>query len=290
MRMPPHIILALTVLLVCSRVSWAEALYRSTDLVETIETQELTAERIAIDPARKHQLLFLAKTTGEHTLEANVRIRLTNHPSISRLRLAFLDQDNQPLSAGRIELRVLSSEWYRYSQAFYPPADARALRLVLLPGGEATLSVKELVLTTELAVDEAKTLNPNPVFEYGDLNGYGYQCGNGGRFYTRPDGTTIWKSGFCGVSPQFRVEDNAWYSIVCVGKPYRDRKAAIFLQCFEAGARRPFKSMRVAVSEAGESTDLLIPEGTESVSLLCYFILFEKIAITQRPNPILTEE
>lgn len=239
----------------------------------------LTETALAVCPAQKFRIAFTAHTTGRHTLEHNPRIRIVNPRGIAcAVRLRFLDADGERLE--QVDLPVLSKHPRDYVRVGYPPARATHLELHLLPAGQATLTVAALTVAANPGGIEADVLNPHPTFAYGDLNPYGFRSGYGGGFYQRPDGVTVWKTGFTGTTPAFPVDGGQFYDFYLRGIPYWGRGSYFVLQCFNAEDRRPFHTVRVGFSETGETTRLRLPETTGRVNLLCYHVILEAFKVT----------
>ena len=60
----------------------------------------------------------------------------------------------------------------------------------------------------------------------------------------------------------------------------RNFKYVNYLDCYDGKGSRPVKSMRLAMSDAGETTELLIPAGVVSAQLRCYCIILEEFRVT----------
>ncbi len=88
------------------------------------------------------------------------------------------------------------------------------MHLRLMPGkGGATIACQAVDLLSDPDGEEVACINVHPRFAYGDLNFYGHRPGAGGAFLTRPDGVTIWNSGFIGFTPAFPVKGGAYYTL-----------------------------------------------------------------------------
>ena len=231
--------------------------------------------------------MFSGRTSSRHTIEAYERIRILNpRYAASRLRLAFYDDKGEALAGGVVDVFILTQAFHEYVRIFYPPPKAGAFRVFVRPAKDADVAIRELRVSTDVQGPERESINPHPTFEYGDLNTHGCQSGYGGRFYTRPDGKTVWKTGFLGYSPSFPVEANRFYEFYCRGKKYRGRKSYVLLDCHNGQDRRPVKSMRLEMSDTGETTEVKIPAGTVSGRLRCYCVILEvhRAARSKRPE------
>ncbi len=248
--------------------------------IRTNQPARVTTAAIPIQPGKKYQLSFAARADNDiYSVEANPRIReVSLDDRASRLRLEFLGADATP--AGVLDVPVISRADQHYVRVFYPPAEARSVQIVIRPGKASDFACKEVCLSTDPSGNEAGVVNVHPSFDHGDLNGYGYDAGYGGRMVTRPDGKTVWNSGFLGQSPQFPVKGGAMYTIVCRGKTY-ERKGEVLLDCYTNRAARPIKSMRVAIGDKGESTTLMVPADAVSARLRCYYVIMEEVRVAE---------
>jgi hypothetical protein len=247
--------------------------------IETNKIMELTKTAIPVEVGEKYKISFVARAGGKYVIEENERIRIMNLKYMaSRARIAFYDEQGKAFNYR--DVFIVSQEFHDYVQVFYPPAKAKTVKISLLPGKESNILLKKISLSTDVGERERESINPHPTFDYGDLNFYGCDSGFGGQFYTRPDGKTVWKTGFLGYSSFFPVKGDAFYDFYCRGIKYRDRKSYILLECFKVEENKPFKSMQVAISEKGEVTKLKMPPGTVYARLCCYCVIIEEFKVT----------
>lgn len=264
-----------------SNAVMAKTLFQNNENVTAEKTTTLTKTAIPVNPGQKYQISFSAGTTGDHVLEENERIRIMNHRgAASSLRIQFLDAENGTLNYG--DIYVLTRNPRKYVRVFYPPTNAASMTLAAIPAKNTTLTVEKLDVSTDLTGAEGECLNPHPTFENGDVDTYGCRPGYGGRFYQRPDGTTVFKTGFLGYTPSFPVKGNTYYTVCCRGVKHRGRGSWIVLECYDGKNRRPIKEMRVNVSEKGEITKLLVPDGTVKANLRCYYVILEELRISEK--------
>ena len=262
-------------------VATGKDLFKKDEPVETNKTMELTKSAIQLESGKKYELSFLARTNGKYTIEENERIRLMNLGEISsRVCIKFYDAKGKELKKTDIDLPVITQKFLNYVRVFYPPPASKALKIFLLPAKEADIAVKRINISTDLKGREAECINIHPAFEYGDLNFYGYSSGYGGGFYTRPDGKTVWNSGFTGTTPAFPVKGDVSYDFCCRGKK-SEPKSFIYLQCYNAEGGKPFKTMKYGVSEKGDIEKINMPAGTVSVQLTCYYVIIEEFKVTE---------
>lgn len=272
------ILLCLPIILSAS----VKELFKEENSVETMKNIELTKSPIPIDPAKKYQISFSARTNSEYTLEKNERIRIMDLRRIaSRLRLEFYDEKGGKFPYNYIDIFVLTNNYHRYVRVFYPPTKAKTSKIFLQPAKNSGITVKKVSVITDLEGKENECLNLHPTFDYGDLNTYGCRLGYGGRFYARPDGKTVWKTGFLGYTPAFPLKENTFYDFYCIGKKYKGRKSYMLLDCYNGKDKRPFKSMRVNLNEKGEITKLKMPSGTVYGILRCYCVILEEFKVTE---------
>lgn len=250
--------------------------------MENIEkVTEVTATPIPIDPAKKYKIQFNGSTNGEYTIEENERIRIMNKRyKANRLRCIFYDKAGKKFSKNYFDIMVLSNKPHEYVRVFYPPAKAASLRIFLNPVKGTKITLAGITLKTDLEGIENKCLNTQPTFDYGDLNTYGYRCGGGGGFYTRPDGKTVWNTGFIGWSPFFPVQGKKYYKFFCRGKKSIG-KGWIWIDFYNKDGKK-IKHARIEFNEKGAETILKTPKGTASANLQCYYVIIEKFTVTEK--------
>lgn len=239
----------------------------------------LMATPIPVNPDEKYKIEFTASTTGEHTLEKKEIIRIMGHRyDGNRVRLTFYDKDGKKFHKNLIDIMILSNKKHHYERVFYPPRQAASLQINLRCLKGTNASVEKMTLWTDLEGNEAKFLNPHTTFEHGDLNTYGFSCGGGGRFYTRPDGKTVWKTGFIGWSPFFPVQGGKYYKFFCKGVKYR--RGWIWINFYNKDGEK-IKNARVEINEKGAETILKMPKGTARAKLQCYYVIIEEFKVTE---------
>lgn len=271
--------IVLSVSLLCFSVEGKDIFWKDS-VSEANKWVELTENGVPVKAGIKHEISFRGSTDGKYTVEENARIRLMNlKGTASSVRVRFYDGQGNEVK-GYIDVPVITHEPADCVRAFYPPLQSKTLKVFLLPSKGAKLSVSKLSVRTDLDGKEGECINIHPVFECGDLNFYGYDPGYGGGFYTRPDGRTVWNSGFIGSSPSFPVKEGVSYDFYCRGKN-GDRKASMLLNCYNADGGRPFKQISLGFSEKGKTGTFPMPAGTVSANLTCYYVIIEEFRVTE---------
>jgi hypothetical protein len=59
------------------------------------------------------------------------------------------------------------------------------------------------------------------------------------------------------------------------------RKSSMMIQCFKAQEVKPMKSMRVKISESGETTRLLLPPEAVRADFLFYYVILEELSVME---------
>jgi hypothetical protein len=258
-----------------------KALFTHEGLVETNRPPGLIQSGIPIEAGKKIELSFLGRTAGKHTIEENERIRLMDLRGVAaRIRIRFQDETGNELKKTDIDVPVLSQAFTNYVRVFYPPPKARTLSLALLSGESAMAAVKTISISTDLTGQEAACVNVHPTFEFGDLNAYGYRSGYGGGLYTRPDGKTVWNSGFTGTTPPVPVIAGRVYDFYCRGKN-GEPKSFIYMQFFNAEADKPFRTIKYESWNKGDAAKIKMPAGAVSVQLTGYYVILEEFRVTE---------
>lgn len=230
-------------------------------------------ESFSISPGKKLEVHFMANTTGKYTVEKDARIRIQKlRNTSSSVNLQFFDKDDQQVE--EMTLPVMTQTSMLHVRVLYPPAAAKTMRILLVPETDATLTVEDLHVSEEVHEVEAECVNLHPVFLYGDLNPYGYHSGYGGGFYKRPDGVTVWNTGFTGNSPSFPVAGGKKYSISIRGIGYAGKKSRLLLKLFKTGEKKAFHE--IALKFNGESAVLQLPEEATQARLLGYDVILEE--------------
>lgn len=248
----------------------------------TVEKQTPWQEAaIPVLPGRKLEVRFAAKATGACTLENDTALRIRfPRDAASSVNLRFLDEAGQ--KAGDVSLPVFTRALREYARTLYVPTGAQSLQVILAPAREASLTVENLRATQELKGDEAECINPHPVFRHGDLNPYGFRSGYGGGFYQRPDGVTVWNTGFTGTSPDFPMAGGQNYTVSCVGTGYSGKKSRLVLLLFKKGEDRPFH--QVPLNFTGKAQSIHLPQETVRAELLGYDVILESWKIIPAPK------
>lgn len=252
-----------------------DALFEQNERIKTGSIKEMTTSPIPVESKTKYKISFSASATGKHTIEEIPRIRIMNHrQAASRVHVNFYNSEKKRIP-GYKDVFILSKKQRDYELIFYPPRDASSLKIFAQPAKECVLSIEKITLTNNLSGEKKQYLNTYTTFDKGDLNLYGCTSGFGGRFYTRPDGKTVWKTGFLAHSPSFPVQGGKYYDFYCRGKNYR-RKAWIWVNCYDGIKRRPIKHMKINLSPKGATTRLMLPPSTVTASLDLYCVILEE--------------
>jgi len=257
-------------------------LWETKTLTRATERTELTTDVVPVEPGKKLEITFSGQTSGEFTVEANARIRLLNTSNGgSALNLQFLDAEGQRVE--EVSLPIVTASAREYGRVVYPPSTAKSLKIVLSPGAASEMAVENVRVAQELDGVESATVNPHPNFAFGDLNSYGF----GGEFFERPDGKTVWNSGFTGQSASFPVQGGASYELFARGIAYSGKRSRLLLQLFARGEKRPFHTIPIRFGPEGVSVQVVFPEGAVSANLLGYYVIVEEVKII--PGVRLTE-
>lgn len=253
-----------------------ECLFRKGEIVGTNKALELTVNPIPVVPQKKYGIEFTASTTGEYTIEENERIRIMRKEGKANcIQMVFYDKNQKTCS--KTDLYILSGKLKKYVRIFYPSAKAAFLRIFTRPLKGTEIAVSEIHVRTDLEGKEGECINPHTTFDYGDLNSYGYHCGGGGRFYMRPDGKTVWNTGFIGYSPFFPVQAECFYRIFCRGRKSQD-KGWIWIN-FYKDDDEIIKHATINVSAQGAMTMLKMPKEAVRARLQCYYLIIEEITV-----------
>lgn len=258
-------------------------LFAQNETMETGSIKELTTSPIPAETGTKYRISFSASTTGKHTVEKIPRIRIMNHRhAANRVRVSFYNKEKKRIS-GYKDVFILSQKPNTYELIFYPPRNASSMRIFAQPAKNSIVNIKNISLENNLSGEKNQYLNTHSRFDMGDLNLYGCTSGFGGRFYTRPDGKTVWKTGFLAHYPSFPVQGGKYYDFYCRGKKYR-RKAWIWVNCYDGIKRRPIKQMKIKLSQKGAKTRLMLPPTTVAASLDCYCVILEEFRANKSEN------
>jgi len=253
----------------------AEPLLHVAEPVESTQRMLLDGDGVPVPVDARLEIRFTAKATGSHTVEADPRIGIRNPQEASHLKLEFSGNGNP----APVLLPVLSQTSREYRRELYVPPGATHLRVSLRPAKESTLTVANLRIAL---APEAPSINPHPAFLHGELNPYGHHSGYGGGFYQRPDGVTVWNTGFTGTSPEFPVEGGKAYTVSCRGTGYSGKKSRLLLQLFKAGEPRPFHE--IALTLDGATGTIHLPGDAARARLLGYDVILESWNLNLAPN------
>ena len=245
-------------------------------------------EEVAIkSPSIKYRISWTASSGGKATIENDARVGIIRFPKAKRdaaaVAIQFFNDEGRRFY--ELEMSVLSQSEREYVHYFYPPALARTMKVTLKPARDGELSIEKLALTDQLSGKEAECLNVHPAFEFGDLNFYGYESRDGGGIYQRPDGVTVWNTGFRGESPSFPVEPLAYYTLSCRGTGYAQRKSWLSLQCFDKDGRKPIHLIPVKFDSELVPITVQVPAGATRANLVGYNVIVEEFKVTKAGAP-----
>ena len=242
--------------------------------------RKIVIKPIPVTPGKKCRLSLTAKVDARDTVEFNDRIHIMRVRRYWRgstsCELRFFDADGKPAGAFRNRCPILTSNWHDYVDVFYIPSRARTMTVTFAPA-KRDLFLKKI----ELAYDsENGALNCNPEFSYGDLNYCEWHPARAGRLYTRPDGKTVFSSGYGGSSPRFPMEAGVPYNFFCRGIR-RSGKGWMTLTFYNNKGRRIANRFLLRPKQEGVAVKMTPPPGTKSGAVVMYGLIIEELKVTQ---------
>ncbi len=244
------------------------------------ELRVSTMKAMPVTPETTYKLTFLARTDRSDTVESNDRAHMEMLQSYGRFlpmyELLFFDSDGEQIQrSGRgFGGSILTSDWYAYSLAFQPPPETAAVKIRFSPRN-SPLYIDNLEI---VSIDDG-TINVNPEFEYGELNYSGWRPARDGRLYTRPDGKTVFKSGYGGVSPFFPLRETVTYQLYARGQR-QTTNGWLSLTYYDAEGKRLGDRFLLRPTVEGESVELVPPPGTFEARLVMYSVILESFRVT----------
>lgn len=246
--------------------------------------REIDLKPIAVEPGRKYLVFFKARVNDDFTVERHDRahiMTLHNHGRMaSGYQVMFLDRGGNPVApSGNIHSHglsgfILSSDWYQYASEFYAPANAASMRMRFFTRGH-DLYVDAFGLSR---FQHDNVVNLNPQFRYGELNYAGWRPQRDGRLYLRPDGKTVFTSGWGGASSTFPLQHGQNYRFHVRG-PVGGR---LNLEYFDRDGNRITSRFLLRPNPDGAETVLNPPEGTAMGRAVMYGVVgLEEFTVTR---------
>ena len=169
----------------------------------------------SVTPNTKYTLRFDGSFTGEvESMEDNPRFAVFAQPRqksgvLPSREIQFLDVAGEPTGKPLIRSMPLR-ENHSYTDVFYTPPNAVALRLHIASGAGVTLAMRHLSLET--TADE-NALNINPAFQLGPLNYSGWQNISAGGKIVTMEGKTVFDTKYGSRGTTFPVPGAGTYAL-----------------------------------------------------------------------------
>lgn len=130
-----------------------------------------------------------------------------------------------------------------------------------------------------VADDEGGVINNNPDFRYGELNYGGWHPQRDGRLFLRPDGKTVFRSGYGGSSPSVPLQEGRFYRITARGEG-----GHLTINYLNAENKRVASRflLRFPDTAGEEMTELTPPEGAVAAYVIAYGALVESFKVVER--------
>ena len=234
---------------------------------------------VPVAPGTKYSLSLDASFTGEvESIEENPRFAVFAQPwQRSRVlpsrTIQFLDAAGK--ATGRALLFCMPFRGRRtYTDVFYAPPDAAALRLDVASGDGVTLALRNLTLGK--TADEG-ALNANPSFSLGLLNYSGWDRVSSGGRLIEVDGKTVFDTKYGSRGRAFPLPGPGTYALSAkaTGNGYN---SCVKADIFDAAGK---KLMSAVLRRYGQTKYFVPPKGTVSASFLVYSCLLEEARLVR---------
>lgn len=230
-----------------------------------------------LQPGKKYRLNIRARIDGECTVEKNDRAHINAIKSNARnesVYAAMIDDGTGNLQNAGGGF-FLTDAWHDYAHVFYAPTNAKEVVIRFSPRKHATY-ISRVTLTPDTEDD---TVNPNPDFRHGELNYCGWSPQRDGRLYTRPDGKTIFRSGYYGGSPKFPLQPGRKYQITGLGEG-----GSLVLNYYnDEGKKLGDRFLMHCSSNKEGVTEVVPPEQTVSANVTVTGTILEYLKVKAMP-------
>lgn len=246
------------------------------ELDASVQAFELVT--LEVKPETKYRLTLRARVQGAFTIEQNARAHIQAIQRRGRLESVYTIEFQEPgmpkPSSGGGGF-FLTRDWYDYVHVFRTPAGVQKVTIQLTPRKHVT----QIARVSLVADDEGGAINNNPDFRYGELNYCGWAPQRDGRILLRPDGKTVFRSGYGGSSSKFPLQEGRFYRMTGRGEG-----GSLTIYYYDANNKSIASRFLLRFPEAaGEaSTDLTPPEGCVSGSVTAYGALIESFKVVER--------
>ncbi|MFC1805632.1 hypothetical protein ACFL09_01460 [Planctomycetota bacterium] len=228
----------------------------------------------AVRPKTKYTLSFEGSFRGDvESIEENPRFSVFAQPGqkspvLPSRTIQFLDAAGKALGRPQT-LSMPCRARHTYTDVFYTPPDAAALRLDVASGKGINLALRNLRL--ERTADEG-ALNVNPTFGLGPLNYSGWQRVSAGGQIVEIDGKTVFDTKYGSRGMAFPLPGPGTYALSAkaTGNGYN---SCVKVDIFDAEGT---KLMASVLRRYGRTNYFVPPKGAVSASLLVYSCLLEE--------------
>jgi hypothetical protein len=185
----------------------------------------------------------------------------------------FLDATGEPTGQALV-FSMPFRERHSYTDVFYTPPDAVALRLCIDSGHGVTFAIRNLSLET--TPDEG-AINVNPAFRLGPFNYSGWKNISAGGKIIEMDGKTVFDTKYGSRGAAFPLPGPGTYALSAraTGNGYN---SCVKLDVFD----REEKNIMTTVLRRYEQTNyFVLPPEAASASLLVYSCLLEEVGLVR---------
>ena len=234
---------------------------------------------VPVTPATKYTLSFDGSFTGAvESIEENSRFDVfaqpwQRSPVLPSREIRFLDAAGK--ATGRMLVFSMPFRGKRtYTDVFYTPPAAAALRLDVASGDGVTFALRDLKLAK--TADEG-AININPAFGLGPLNYSGWQRVSAGGQIIERDGRAVFDTKYGSRGMAFPLDGPGTYALSAkaTGNGYN---SCVILDVLDAEG----KKIMASVLRRYERTNHFVPpKEAVSASLLVYSCLLEEVRVVR---------
>jgi len=227
----------------------------------------------------KYTLRFDGSFTGDvESIEDNPRFEVFTRPGrkspvLPSREIRFLDAAGK--ATGRTLVFSMPFRGKRtYTDVFYTPPDAVALRLDIASGKGITWSVQNLTL---VKTSDEGTININPAFALGTMNYSGWQNISAGGKIIKTNGKTVFDSKYGSRGTAFPLHTPGTYALSARGTG-NGYNSCVILEVFDTAGK---KIMRSRIRRYGQPNYFVLPKNAVTGSLLVYSCLLEEARLVR---------
>jgi hypothetical protein len=234
---------------------------------------------VPVTPNTKYTLSFDGSFTGDvESIEDNPRFEVFTRPGrkssiLPSREIQFLDAAGKTIKHTLVFSMPFREE-HTYTDVFYTPPAAVALRLGIASPKGVTCAIRNLKLKKTL--DEG-AVNINPALGLGAMNYSGWRHISAGGKIIKKGGKTVFDTKYGSRGMAFPLQTSGTYALSARATS-NGYNSCVILEVFDAKGKT---LMRSVVRRYGRTNYFVLPKNAVSASLLVYSCLLEEVRLVR---------